>query len=200
MLVAGLQPYIASFISLFVAMDAVGTLPIFISLTDGLKKQEKQQIIWQSLLTATLVSLAFMFVGKGIFFLLGITVADFQIGGGLVLLILSIMDIVQAGKERRRPSPTMGVVPIGMPLIVGPAVLTTLIIQLDTYGFVPTTVALLLNLGFVTLIFLRSEVLTRWLGEGGARAASKVVSLLLAAIAVMMIRKGVTEVIRQVHL
>jgi len=192
-----LQPYLASFISLFVAMDAIGTLPIFISLTQSLKKQQKQQIIWQSLVTATFVSLTFMLVGKGIFVLLGITVADFQIGGGLVLLILSVIDLVQAGKERRRPSPTMGVVPIGVPLVVGPAVLTTLIIQLDSNGFIPTTASLLLNLGFVALVFFQSESLTRWLGEGGAKAISKVVSLLLAAIAVMMIRKGITELIRQ---
>jgi multiple antibiotic resistance protein len=192
-----LQPYIASFISLFVAIDAIGILPIFISLTQSLEKQHKQQIIWQSLVTATFVSLTFMMVGKGIFVLLGITVADFQIGGGLVLLILSVIDIVQAGKERRRPSPTMGVVPIGVPLVVGPAVLTTLIIQLDSNGLIPTTVSLLVNLGFVALVFFQAELLTRWLGEGGAKAISKIVSLLLAAIAVMMIRKGVVELIRQ---
>jgi multiple antibiotic resistance protein len=192
-----LQPYIASFISLFVAIDAIGILPIFISLTQSLEKQPKQQIIWQSLVTATFVSVTFMMVGKGIFVLLGITVADFQIGGGLVLLILSVIDIVQAGKERRRPSPTMGVVPIGVPLVVGPAVLTTLIIQLDSNGLIPTTVSLLLNLGFVALVFFQAELLTRWLGEGGAKAISKIVSLLLAAIAVMMIRKGVVELIRQ---
>jgi multiple antibiotic resistance protein len=74
------------FVPLFVAVDALGTLPIFISLTAGLDRARVRKVLWQSLLTATAVALAFLGVGKGIFALLGITVADFMIAGGSLLI------------------------------------------------------------------------------------------------------------------
>ncbi len=89
----------------------------------------------------------------------------------------------------------MGVVPLGTPLIAGPAVLTTLLIMLDHNGYLPTIAALIANLLVVWLVPTRSEPLTRFLGEGGSLAISKVASLLLAAIAVMMIRLGMMEII-----
>jgi small neutral amino acid transporter SnatA (MarC family) len=78
------------FVPLFVAVDALGTLPIFISLTAGLDRARVRKVLWQLLLTATAVALAFLGVGKGIFALLGITVADFMIAGGSLLFLLSL--------------------------------------------------------------------------------------------------------------
>ena len=87
-------------------------------------------------------------------------------------------------------------VPIGVPLIAGPAVLTTVIIQLDSHGIFYTLLSLLVNLLIVGLIFLQAQFFLRLLGENGAKAISKIVSLLLAAIAVMMIRLGILSMIR----
>jgi multiple antibiotic resistance protein len=185
------QDFLSTFIPLLVAMDVLGVLPIYLTLTEGLPVSSKQRIIWQALLTASGIGLGFVLVGQAVFRLLGITVADFQIGGGLILLIFAIQDLLQSGKSRRQPSPTMGVVPIGTPLIVGPAVLTSLVMLVDIHGYLVTVLAFIANLFLVGVVFTYAHVLERWLGEGGAQAVSKVVNLLLAAIAVMMIRRGI---------
>lgn len=186
------QEFILTFIPLFVAFDVIGVLPIFISLTRGMDERERKRTLRHSVITATAITLAFLLVGKGIFLTLGITVPDFQVAGGIILLVIAITDIVQTGKGLiEAPStPTIGVVPIGTPIIAGPAVLTTLIMLNDIYGFPITVLSLIINLGIIWFAFSRAEAILRFLGEGGARGISKVVSLLLAAIAVMMIRRG----------
>ncbi|MFQ6111299.1 MAG: MarC family protein [Nitrospinota bacterium] len=184
-----------TFIPIFVAVDIIGVLPIFMGFAGSLAAEERKQVIRQSLLTAASLSLGFLFLGKAILVVLGVTIADFKVAGGIILLFFAILDILMPEKSRRRPSETMGVVPLGTPLIAGPAVLTTLLIMVDHNGYLPTIAALIANLLIVWLVLTRSESLTRFLGEGGSLAVSKVASLLLAAIAVMMIRLGVIELI-----
>lgn len=85
-----------------------------------------------------------------------------------------------------------GVVPLGMPLIAGPASITTLILLAQTLGFAVSLTALVVNLILVVLAFAYSESLARLISTTGLRAISKIISMLLAAIAVSMIRKGWT--------
>ncbi len=191
------QHLFLALIPIFVAMDAMGVLPIFISFTEGFSPRQVRQIVWQSIGTASLVSIGFIFLGQGIFSVLGITVADFQVAGGLLLLVISITDIITSEKERRMPLPSAGAVPLGVPLIVGPAVLTTLLMLIPIYGVATTLVALGLNLLLAAVVFFNAHRLTRLLGPTGTKAISKVVSLLLAAIAVMMIRRGIVHIISQ---
>ncbi|RMF87201.1 MAG: MarC family protein [Nitrospinota bacterium] len=146
MTLPGWHDFLATFVPLFVAMDVIGVLPLYLALTEGLPVTRKHRIIWQALLTASGIGIGFVLVGQGVFRLLGVTVADFQIGGGLILLTFAMLDLLQSEKARRRPSPTMGVVPIGTPLIVGPAVLTTLVMLVDLHGYVITLISLLANL------------------------------------------------------
>ena len=191
--------FLATFIPLLVAVDPIGLLPIYVNLTSDLSQQDRRKVLGQSLLTATLVALLFILVGKAIFNFLGITVSDFQIAGGFILLVLAIMDLLIPQKSGSIPTAASGIVPIGVPLIVGPAVLTTVIIQVDTHGIIPTLVSLLLNLAIVGIIFMQARWVLRLLGENGAKAVSKIVSLLLAAIAVMMIRVGIFTLLRSAY-
>lgn len=179
------------FIPLFVAFNALGILPIFVSLTSEMAGSERKRVIHQSLLTGFLVSLGFLAVGKSVFALLGITVSDFQIAGGILLFIISIIDLIFPEKTRTFPKETMGVVPIGIPLIVGPAVLTLLLIIIHTYGYVSTLLCLILNFLIVWFAFSQSHWIMRLMKEGGAKGIGKVFSLLLAAFAMMMVRIGI---------
>jgi multiple antibiotic resistance protein len=176
---------------LFVAVDAIGLLPIFVSLTEGLSKSEKNKIIVQSMLTAFLLAVSFILVGKVVFRLLGITIGDFMIAGGALLFCIAIMDIINHTKQRRLPEANLGAVPIGTPLIVGPAVLATSLVIMPQYGLLPTIISVIANILFAGLIFGGSLGLIRVLGEAGTKALSKIMSLLLAAIAVMLMRKGI---------
>jgi len=120
-----MQEFWLCFVPLFVAVDAVGLLPIYMSLTEGMPKAERRRTLRQSLLTAFLVAVAFLFAGKALFRWLAISVQDFMIAGGILLLAFAMSDLLTMEKRIRRVAPdTVGAVPIGIPLIIGPAVLS----------------------------------------------------------------------------
>jgi len=112
------------FIPLFVAFDALGILPIFVFLTSEMIRPERKKVVSQSALTDFLVGIGFLVAGKSVFNLLEITVSDFKVAGGILLFIIAVVDLIFP--ERTFPKETLGVVPIGIPLIVGPGVLTLL--------------------------------------------------------------------------
>lgn len=190
--------YFLAFIPIFVAIDVIGVLPIFMSLMNGIQNPLKTKIINQSIITALSISVGFIAVGKFVFSVLGVEIYDFKMAGGLLLLVFAINDLLFGEKEKRIMTSTIGVVPLGIPLVVGPAVLTSIIITIDTYGYIPTMISLLANLFIVWIVFLKSDFIYRLMREGGSRAFAKVASLLLAAIAVMMIRRGIMDVILSV--
>lgn len=185
-----------TFIPLFVAVDAFGVLPIFVGLTEGLSKKEKNIIVIQSIWTASVVAVAFVLVGRLIFRFLGITIADFMIAGGAILFCISITDIINPTKTRRLPAENLGSVPLGIPLIVGPAVLTTSLVLESQYGLAITIVSILLNILIASAVFRQSHYLIKFLGDAGSKALSKVMSLLLGAIAVMLIRHGLEQFLK----
>jgi multiple antibiotic resistance protein len=183
-----------AFIPIFIAVDAPGVLPIFISLTKEFSKTERRRIILQSIFTAICLAVGFVFLGKAIFKLLGISVADFMVAGGAILFCIAIMDILNPEKKRRIPAKELGAVPLGTPLIVGPAVLTTSLVIISEYGLSAALVSIIINVLLAGLIFYSSNILIKILGEAGTKAISKITSLLLAAIAVMLIRKGILQI------
>ena len=185
-----LKNIMLAFIPIFVAVDAMGVLPIFVSLTEQVSPKERAKIIMQSMLTAMCLAICFILVGKAVFKLLGITIGDFMVAGGVILFFIAITDIINPVKRRRIPINEIGAVPLGTPLIVGPAVLTTSLVMVSQYGLFPTMVSVLANILLAGLIFSVSSTLIKALGESGSKALSKIMSLFLAAIAVMLIRKG----------
>lgn len=191
--------FLLAFIPLFIAIDVVGILPIFISLVEGLEKHQKTKITNQSVITALSVSIGFLALGKFVFSVLGIEIYDFKMAGGLLLLVFAINDLLFSEKGKRTITPTMGVVPLGIPLVVGPAVLTTIIVTVDTYGYIPMLTSLVVNLFIVWIVFMKSNFLYRLMGDGGSKAFAKVASLLLAAIAVMMIRRGFVDMMQYIN-
>ncbi|MCM8800990.1 MAG: MarC family protein [Candidatus Omnitrophica bacterium] len=190
-----LEPYILSFIPIFVAVDAIGNIPLFISLVEGLNNKQRQKIIRDSVTTATLVAIIFMFFGKWLLRFIGISIADFQIAGGALLFVIS-MRLLLPGAQKSflvdSSDKDVGVFPLGTPLITGPAVLTTTLMMLDNFGIQPTFISLVLNMLFVWITLVKADLIMRLIGASGTRAFSKIMYILLAAIGVMMIRKGIT--------
>jgi len=196
-----LNEILLAFIPMFFAMDALGILPLFAGLTRGLSDLEKRKIILHSLGTATILAISFIFLGKAIFNFLGISMGDFMIAGGLILFCLSMVDLMGQTLQTRKLKPLeLAAVPIGTPLIVGPAVLTMALMLINQYGWAVTLVAVLSNIAIVGIVFLFSESLIRIIGPSGSRALSKVMYLLLAAIGVMMVRKGILVVMATVRM
>jgi len=184
------------FVPLFVAVDAVGVLPMFLSLTEGIDPPVVRRVVYQSVFTAAAVALLFLAVGTAVLRLLGITVADFMVAGGILLFVISMTDLVTTEKLRRQVDPeSLGAVPLGVPLIAGPALLTTSILLLNQYGFWNTAGAIVTNIFLAGLLFRFSPLINRFLGKSGAKILSKISSLLLAAIAVMIVRKGIAALV-----
>ncbi len=189
-----MSPFIESFLPLFVAMNLPGVLPLFMSLTDGLEERARRRLIVQATSTAFAVAALILFAGELIFDIMGITLNDLRVGGGIILLVLSITDLIFGDFRRRSPEDdggSLGIVPIGIPLTIGPAAITTILVSQQSFGYLPTFVALLLNLTLISIGFLFGPTLLRKMGSNTALAVAKVTSLFLAAIAVAMIRAGV---------
>jgi len=183
-----------TFIPLFVAMDSVGNLPILIALTRDMTTSQRSGTVRSAMLTAFALGLGFIIIGKAVFQFLGIEVADFLVAGGIILLVLSIKDLVTGRMIEIKDSSTaeaVGVVPLGTPLIAGPAVLTTLLLLIDQYLVVIVIASFVINLVMTWLLFRQCNRVVGFLGKNGVTALSKIVSLLLAAIAVKLIRQGV---------
>jgi multiple antibiotic resistance protein len=189
------KAFLAALIPLMVAIDAPGTLPLYVGMTEGIEKQERQKIVRQSILTAFLVTIGFILLGQAVFNALGILVEDFMIAGGLVLLIIAVSDVIRAGERKMERSPEFGVVPLGTPLIAGPGTLTTALVLVATTGYIPVILSLIVNLIIAWIMFAQSERIIRFIGLSGTRAFAKVASLILAAFAVKMIRSGIFKFI-----
>ena len=189
-----LRPYILSFIPLFVAVDAIGNIPIFLSLVEGSSKTQRNRIIRDAVFTALAVAIIFMFIGTWVFSLLGITIPDFQIAGGALLFVIAVRLLlpgVQKSALTSSHDKDIGVFPLGTPLITGPAVLTTTLMMMNSFGVLATLAALVLNMFFVWITLVKTDTIMKVIGPSGIRAFSKIIYILLAAIAVMMIRHGI---------
>jgi len=185
-----IHKFFVAFIPIFVAIDAIGLVAVFMGLAGSASREERRRQGFIGIFTALCVGVGFMFLGKIIFVALGITVADFQVAGGLILLGLAGRELLNVGPADREATNDFGVVPLGMPLIAGPALLTALLILVDTVGLVFTLISLLINLALVAIAFWNADLVARWMGRQGLRGVSKIVALLLAAIAVSLIRRG----------
>lgn len=191
-----MKNFILCFVPFFIAVDAFGLLPIYLGLTDGFSQKRRKKIVFQSLITASIVAVAFLLGGPLLLKLVGVGVSDFMVAGGVLLLVISLSDLLTGEKlQRVIDSETIGAVPIGVPLITGPAVLTTSILLVNEYGVISTTLALLTNFLITGIVFSMASPIERILGQAGSKTVSKVASLFLASIAVMLIRRGILEII-----
>ncbi len=185
-----LPVFTLAFVPLFIAIDALALPPFIISLSEGLTAKARRKMVHLAVLTALLVGLIFLFFGQLVLTLMGISVGAFAIAGGLILLVQSIRNMtlgrmVDAAKEEM-----VAIVPIGTPLLAGPATITTLLLLAAQQPLSIVLGAFMANVLLAWLICLSSFRILKLMGQGGLRAISRVFSLLLASIAVSMILKG----------
>lgn len=186
------ESLVMTFVPLFIVIDPLGNVPFVISMSEGLATYERRKLIFIAVLTAVLVGLAFLFFGQFILNVMGISFGSFAVAGGLILLVLSIKYMTTGHMVEMIKEEMMAVVPIGTPLTVGPATITTLLLLVAQYPLYVVLIAFMLNMALTWLIFLASNQIVRFAGHGGIKAISRIFSLLLAAIAVSMIIRGLT--------
>lgn len=185
-----LEAFIFTFVPLFIVIDALGSLPFVVSLSEGMTNQERNKTVHIAIFTAVIVGLVFLFFGQFILNVLDISIGSFAIAGGIILLVLSIKYMTTGRMVETTKGEMIAVVPIGTPLLAGPATITTLLLLVSQFPLYIVLISFVLNLLITWIVFMQSNRIISFMGQGGLKAVSRVFSLLLAAIAVNMMIQG----------
>lgn len=194
-----LSELLKAVIALFIIVDPIGNVPIFISLTENMSRDERKSTFYTATWVALALLLAFALAGQQVLNVFGISLYSFMIAGGILLLVLAINILLFGGlKEREKViSPkSVGAVPIACPLLVGPGAITTTILILQTSGIVVTLIAVAIIFALIWVILRLIEPIYKVLGETGAAVISRIMAIFIAAIAVGFVIDGITHYIR----
>lgn len=180
--------------SLMIALSPFTVLPVYVNMIHGMDLQASRKMALKAIVTALILSVSVVLAGPSLFGVLGMTLNDLRIGGGLVLLMIAVYDVVFSRERRKRSelSDEMGVVPLGTPLIVGPGTITTSLVLTETTGRFEVIMALVANLFLIWLLLHFGHVIRNLISPPIARAFGKVMSLMLAAMAVAILRQGLS--------
>lgn len=174
--------------TLFIVVDPLGNIPIFMSLTEKMDRKERSKAFHTATVTGLILLLIFAFVGQQILNLFGISIHSFMIAGGILLLIISIQLLVSEIESGKVESPeSVGAVPIACPLLVGPGAITTTILNLQTLGLVATILSVIIIFIVVWAILKFIDPLYCFLGKRDSLVISRVMALFIAAIAIQYI-------------
>lgn len=185
------QDFVRPFLSLFIIMDIIGVLPIFISLSHCLDLKHRCRCANRSILVAGVVLFIFLFFGLQILGVFRISLPSFMVAGGIILLLLGIKIVLGIDWHEARVSKYgFAAVPIGTPLITGPGAITTVILLSNEYGYFITVVAALLNLLICWIALHYSQRIYDFLGHQGTDIVSRIMGLIITAMAVTFIREG----------
>jgi multiple antibiotic resistance protein len=193
-----LSLFVEVWVPLFVAMSPLTIFPLFLSMVEGMEVPEARNMSRSAVITGGAIAISIVFLGQLIFRVLGIRLDDLRVAGGLVLLFISLNDLIFSQTKRKQSDigGNVGVVPLGTPIIVGPACMTACVVLADSHGRLLVIVAVIVNLILIGTILHFYNQLTRFLKPAITRAFGKVMALFLAAIAVSMLRQGVSGFIQ----
>ncbi|MFK7943923.1 MAG: MarC family protein [Paracoccaceae bacterium] len=199
-----IQDAINAFTTLFVIIDPVGTAPIFLALTAGMATRERRRVAIRGILVGAGILTLFALAGDAVLSFVGISMPAFRVAGGILLFLTALDMLFEKRTERRekRAEDTENdpsVFPLALPLIAGPGSITTIILLMDEHsgdwqgqGMVMGTMFSVLLLAFVLLLL--SGPLERLLRRTGVMVVSRVLGMLLAALAVQFVFDGLAEI------
>ena len=189
---------VKAFIMLFVIMDPSGNIPVFMALTKGMSERGRKKELNYAVLVATILLLLFAFLGKIILYVLGITTDSFMIAGGILLLFFSL-DLLRGEHKYVASGESgagVGAVPLGTPLLAGPGAITAVMVIIQSYEKFITGAFVVLFAIFSAIIATRlvlgqSERIYQILGKVGSEVLSRVMGIIVAAIAIQFIGNGI---------
>jgi multiple antibiotic resistance protein len=198
--------FIKSFVSLFVIVDVIGNVPIFVSLLERFPDREKKTIVKKAVLFAWASLMVVTLTGNIFFKLLAVELYSFRIAGGILLTIVSL-EMLYGRKTRTQSSADeekhyaqqedISVIPLAIPLLTGPGAMTTGIVLFDTAGTILNRVILFLNIGIVFfisyLILSQAAAVFKYLGKTGTLVAVRIMGLMLLSVAVQFVIGGIGD-------
>ena len=184
-----------SSIALFVIIDPIGTIPLFATITQKMKKKERDMVSKTAVITAGGLLMIFAVAGNQILSIFGITISSFMIAGGILLFIVSI-ELLTHGAWRfgGTVSDESGVVPLAFPLLAGPGAITSVILSFQTAGLAVTMLSIAIVIGITFVIFYLTSPIYRILGRRGSLIITRVFAVLVAAIAVQYVVDGLRTI------
>jgi len=184
-----------SIFALFIIIDPLGNLPIFMGLTEGLSTKARRNTYVEAILVAFFLLLLFTLAGTGILSLFMISLDDFKVAGGILLLVISLF-MLRGRFVEVNDGDDIGAVPLGCPLLVGPGAITTTMVLIGMYGMKTVLIAIVINFLVCGLVLYWSDIIYEKLGKTGSQIIAKVMAIILAAIAVKFIREGIVSFFR----
>ena len=197
---ADLLVFVNAFIALFIIVDPLASIGVFISLTKGMSEAERRSTVRKAVVVATGVLLGFSLLGKHLLDFFGVTVSAFRIAGGTLLLIIAFDMMFEARaftrkvpQDEQRSNPAIA--PLGMPLLAGPGSITWSMLYMsqaaDVVDMGLVIAAILAAMLLTWLVLANINRIYRVLRQDGADVVTKVMGLVLAAIAIQMVVDGI---------
>jgi multiple antibiotic resistance protein len=187
-------------IALFIIVDPLGNIPIFVGLTENMAIDQRKKVFNVATLVAFVLLLVFAFTGNEILTIFGISIESFEVAGGILLLIIAIRILISGSMHEHAETPeSVGAVPIAIPLLVGPGAITTTIFNLQVYNTAVTIAAVVIVLSITWVILRFIGRIYRFLGKTGSVVIARVMALMIAAIAVQYILTGITHFMSLAH-
>lgn len=204
-----LEQAFSSFVTLFVTIDPPGLAPIFLALTAGMSRSERLQVANRATVIAFGVLLLFALAGIGILSVFGITIHAFRIAGGVLLFFIAFEMIFEKRYDRKEKSAevaqadhvrNIAIFPLAIPLIAGPGAISATILLSGTYadvlGRIVLIVIVAMNLAIAWMVFVAAGRIERLLGATGRIVLTRLLGLILAALAVQFVADGVLAFVR----
>ncbi|MDH5816307.1 MAG: MarC family protein [Candidatus Nezhaarchaeota archaeon] len=191
-----LYQYVTAFIMLFVVLDTVGNVPIFYSLTEGLDVKERRRTIQNSVIIAGIILLFFALGGGVLLEFFHVSIDDFRVAGGAILFIIAVEGLLGRVEAMKIKPEHLAVVPLATPLLAGPGSISLVIYLVNVgYGLGPTITSIVANVIIAWIVLTYCDVVSRILGRNGSLVLSRIMALILAAIAIAMIREGIMNIL-----
>jgi multiple antibiotic resistance protein len=195
-----IETFIQYLILYFVVIDPIGTVPLFIVVTKGLKNNDKIRVAFEGVIIATLVLLFFAIFGSYLLKYLGISFNAFTIAGGIILFIISLQMLFDIRTERRKKSinekrESISIFPIAIPLLAGPAAITSVILAVSSAGenyssFIINLISLTVVMIICLIVFRIFINFQKYINEKIINIFSRVIGIILAALSIQYILDG----------
>jgi len=185
------QGLLKAAVALFVVVDPIGNVPIFIGLTRNLSPLQRRRTFRSAVIVSAALLLVFAFAGHLLLALFGISIHSFKIAGGLLLLIIAMKILVTGSWEEKEVTPEgVGAVPMAFPLLAGPGAITTTIVMLQILGLVEVILAVAIVILLTSVVLISIERIYLFLGRAGSVVAARLMAIFIAAIAFQFMIEG----------
>ncbi|ACL10952.1 MarC family protein [Desulfurococcus amylolyticus] len=182
------------FTQLIAIMNPFSAIPTFMSLTEGLERRRRLEIVKKAYFAGLILVILFTLVGRYILEAFNISIASLRVGGGIILMTIALDMLGDEVRTKRMHPGDIAVVPIATPLIIGPGTITTILLLTsslqETTGMVVVLIAGVIACSVTFLILALSDILTRLLSMSTVRAIGRFMALIISGVAVEMIVQG----------